>query len=68
MVNIIQMLIVIVLSTLLDFDCHMLIIIVESLWKLTYVHLVLFGLISVLRYQANDNFNSSSIKKNIGNF
>jgi hypothetical protein len=51
------MLAVIVLFVFLELDYHMLKIDARALWKVTYVHFVLFGLIPVFRDQINDRSN-----------
>jgi hypothetical protein len=57
------MLAVIVLSAFFELDYHMLNINAGTLWKMTYVHLVFFGLIPVLRDQVNDRSNSRARNK-----
>ena len=62
-VNIVQMLAIIVLSAFFELDYHLLKIDAGTLWKRTYAHLVLLGLIPVLRDQVNDRFNSRARNK-----
>jgi hypothetical protein len=62
-VNIVQMLALIVLSAFFELDYHLLKIDAGALWKRTYAHLVLLGLILVLRDQVNDCSNSRARNK-----
>lgn len=62
-VNIVQMLAIIVLSAFFELDYHLLKIDAGTLWKRTYAHLILLGLIPVLRDQVNDRFNSRARNK-----